>query len=126
MNNPQLRELPVLERFLAALNIGVANFTLCDIRDGWSARFDACATASLHYCMDGSGVLMTQHGESVSLSSHSFVLLPPGVAYKIESGKSCILRETDRGVSVTGLGRKRCPPSRLVVAPKVFQPRAAN
>jgi AraC-like DNA-binding protein len=97
MNNPQLRELPVLERFLAALNIGVANFTLCDIRDGWSARFDACATASLHYCMEGSGVLITQHGERVSLSSHSFVLLPPGVAYKIESGKSATLRETDRG-----------------------------
>ena len=96
MNDAQLRELPVLERFLAALNIGVANFTLCDIRDGWSARFEACATASLHYCMDGSGVLITQHGERVSLSAHSFVLLPPGIDYKIESGKSCATRETNR------------------------------
>ena len=97
MNDLYLRELPVLERFLGALNIGVANFTLCDIRDGWSARFDACATASLHYCMGGSGVLITQDGESISLSSHSFVLLPPGVAYKIESGASCALNETDHG-----------------------------
>lgn len=97
MNNKHLREISVLEQFLAALNIGVANFTLCDIRDGWSARFDACTTASLHYCMDGSGALITEQGESISLSSHSFVLLPPGVAYKIESGKSCALNETDRG-----------------------------
>ncbi|MCR4470477.1 AraC family transcriptional regulator [Burkholderia sp. SCN-KJ] len=97
MNNPRLREIPILERFLAAVNIGMAKFTLCDIRDGWSARFDACATASLHYCMDGSGVLITQQGESVSLSSHSFVLLPPRVAYKIEGAKSCTQPETDRG-----------------------------
>lgn len=96
MNNAQLCEVPVLERFLAALDIGVANFTLCDIRNGWSARFEACATASLHYCMDGSGVLITQHGERVTLSAHSFVLLPPGTGYKIESGKSCTMRETNR------------------------------
>ncbi|MBP0595830.1 helix-turn-helix transcriptional regulator [Paraburkholderia sp. LEh10] len=96
MNNAQLPELPVLERFLAALDIGVANFTLCDVRDGWSTRFEACRTASLHYCMDGSGALITQHGERVSLSAHSFVLLPPGIAYKIESGKSCTTHETNR------------------------------
>ncbi|MFM0498275.1 helix-turn-helix domain-containing protein [Paraburkholderia caledonica] len=96
MSNPRLPELPVLERFLASLNIGVANFTLCDIRDGSSARFDACSTASLHYCMDGSGFLTTQLGERVSLSLHSFVLLPPGVAYKIESSKPSVMHETDR------------------------------
>src|SRR5215813_7973987 len=86
MTSPVIFELPVLERFLAALDIGVANFTLCDIRDGWSARFDACATASLHYCMEGNGALVTQSGERIALSSHSFVLLPPGIAYAIESG----------------------------------------
>jgi AraC-like DNA-binding protein len=96
MNNAQLRKLPVLERFLAALQIAVANFTLCEIRHGWSARFEACATASLHYCMYGSGVLITRHRERVSLSAHSFVLLPPGIGYKIESGKSCATRETNR------------------------------
>ncbi|TCK33489.1 AraC-like DNA-binding protein [Paraburkholderia sp. BL8N3] len=88
MSNPPLFGLPVLERFLAALDIGVTNFTLCDIRDGWSARFDACATASLHYCMDGSGTLVTQDGQHIVLNSHSFVLLPPGVAYRILSGGS--------------------------------------
>ncbi|MBN3762189.1 AraC family transcriptional regulator [Burkholderia sp. Ac-20365] len=90
-------ELPVLERFLAALDIGVANFTLCDIRDGWSARFDACATASLHYCMEGSGALVTQGGERIALTSHSFVLLPPGTAYRIESSTSLPANETRHG-----------------------------
>ena len=88
---------PVLERFLSALDIGVANFTLCDIRDGWSARFDACATASLHYCMEGSGALVTQTGERIALSLHSFVLLPPGVAYRIESEHPLPSGETNHG-----------------------------
>jgi AraC family transcriptional regulator, activator of mtrCDE len=95
MANGAIFELPVLERFLAALDIGVANFTLCDIRDGWSARFDACTTASLHYCMEGTGALVTQGGERIALTSHSFVLLPPGVAYRIESSRSMPANETN-------------------------------
>ncbi|AMM18797.1 cupin (plasmid) [Burkholderia sp. PAMC 28687] len=97
MTNLTLAGFPILERFLAALDIGVANFTLCDIRDGWSARFDACATASLHYCMEGSGALVTQGEERISLSPHSFVLLPPGVAYRIESGGTSPTSETNHG-----------------------------
>lgn len=97
MTNLTLAGLPILERFLAALDIGVANFTLCDIRDGWSARFDACATASLHYCMEGSGALVTRGGERISLSPHSFVLLPPGVAYRMEGGGSSPTSETNHG-----------------------------
>jgi AraC-like DNA-binding protein len=97
MTNLTLVGLPILECFLAALDIGVANFMLCDIRDGWSARFDACATASLHYCMEGSGALVTQDGERISLSSHSFVLLPPGVAYRIEGGGASPMSETNHG-----------------------------
>lgn len=97
MTSRAIFELPVLEHFLAALDIGVANFTLCDIRDGWSARFDACATASLHYCMEGSGALVTQTGERIALGLHSFVLLPPGIAYAIESGRPSPCNETNHG-----------------------------
>ncbi|WP_186193658.1 helix-turn-helix domain-containing protein [Burkholderia gladioli] len=79
---------PALERFLAALDIGVANFTMCDIRDGWSAQFDACATVSLHYCMEGKGTLVTQTDDRIPMDLHSFVLLPPGTAYAIESNCS--------------------------------------
>ena len=76
---------PILDHLLAAFDIGVANFTLCDIRDGWSVRFDACKTCSLHYCMAGTGALVMQDGERIALNSHSFVMLPPRVAYRIES-----------------------------------------
>ncbi|MCR4470457.1 AraC family transcriptional regulator [Burkholderia sp. SCN-KJ] len=103
----------VLDRFLAALDIGVANFTLCDIRDGWSVRFDACTTASLHYCMGGCGTLQVQDGERILLRSHSFVLLPPGVAYRIESANSSPSQRVDRARLSAWSSRETVPTVRV-------------
>lgn len=74
-----------LDHLLAALDIGVTHFTVCDIRDGWGMRFDACKTASLHYCLAGVGTLAVHGAPPIQLESHTFALLPPGVAYRLES-----------------------------------------
>lgn len=76
---------PLLDRLLATLDVGVVNFTVCDIRDGVSVRFDACKTVSVHYCMSGSGALVVENQDRIELSSHSFVMLPPGLSYSLES-----------------------------------------
>ncbi|HEX7030945.1 MAG TPA: AraC family transcriptional regulator [Gammaproteobacteria bacterium] len=86
----QMMELPssarmVLDHLLATLDVGVTHFTVCDIRDGWGMRFDACRTASLHYCLAGDGRLTVNGMPSIQLEQHTFVLLPPGIAYRIES-----------------------------------------
>jgi len=75
----------VLDHLLAVLDIGVTHFTVCDIRHGWGLRFDACKTASLHYCLTGVGALTIQGALPIQLEPHTFVLLPPGVAYRLES-----------------------------------------
>jgi hypothetical protein len=85
-----MSELPssahiVLDHLLAVLDIGVTHFTVCDIRDGWGMRFDACKTASLHYCLAGVGTLAVHGALPIQLEPHTFVLLPPGVAYRLES-----------------------------------------
>lgn len=77
-----------LDRLLAVLDIGVTHFTVCDIRDGWGTCFDACKTASLHYCLDGAGALAVRGAPPIQLEPHTFVLLPPGVAYRIESAST--------------------------------------
>ena len=89
-HNCPMSELPptahmVLDHLLAALDIGVTHFTICDIRDGWGVRLDAFKTASLHYCLEGAGTLAVHGAAPIQLEPHSFVLLPPGVAYRIES-----------------------------------------
>jgi AraC-like DNA-binding protein len=74
-----------LDHFLAVLDIGVTHFTTCDIRDGWGLRFDACRTASLHYCLEGMGALAVHGAPPIELEPHTFVLLPPRVTYRLES-----------------------------------------
>ncbi len=88
MPKPTSSAYMALDRFLAVLDIGVTHFTTCDVRDGWGLRFDACATASLHYCLEGAGTLAAHGAAPVRLDPHTFVLLPPGVAYRFESVSS--------------------------------------
>jgi AraC-like DNA-binding protein len=78
----------ILDHLLAVLDIGVAHFTVCDIRKGWGMRFDSCKTATLHYCLAGTGSLVVRGLPPIRLESHGFVLLPPGVDYRLESGSS--------------------------------------
>jgi len=48
-------------------------------------RFDSCNTASLHYCLGGVGTLAVRGLPPIQVEPHTFVLLPPGVAYSLES-----------------------------------------
>ena len=86
----------VLDHLLAVLDIGVTHFTVCDIRNGWGLRFDACKAASLHYCLAGVGTLAVHGALPIQLEPHTFVLLPPGVAYRLESASSKRVRLENR------------------------------
>jgi len=81
-----------LDHLLAFLDIGVTHFTVCDIRAGWGMRFDACKTASLHYCLAGVGTLGVHDAPPIQLEPHTFVLLPPRVAYRLESASPTPVR----------------------------------
>jgi hypothetical protein len=41
-------------------------------------RFDACKTASLHYCLEDVGALAADGAVPIQLEPQIFVLLPPG------------------------------------------------
>jgi AraC family transcriptional activator of mtrCDE len=76
----------LLERFLAAFDVGVAAFTSCDVRHGWQLVFEPSQSASLHYCLAGTGTMSVGNGAPIAVEQHSFVLLPPRVAYSFEAG----------------------------------------
>jgi AraC family transcriptional regulator, activator of mtrCDE len=99
----------VLDHLLAALDLGVANFSLCDVRKGWGVSFEACSTASLHYCLAGSGTLVTDEADCVMLDAHSFVLLPPGVAYQIDTAGRTAARTVSRARVGSGPVRETAP-----------------
>ena len=71
----------VPDHWLAALDIGVTHFTVCDIRDGCGVRLDGCRMASLHYCLSGVGTLAVHRARPIRLDPHTFVLLPPRIAF---------------------------------------------
>lgn len=70
-----------LDYFLAAMDIGVPHLKVREISESWGMRVDAFKSASLHYCLEGAGVLAVHGGPSIPLEPHTFVLLQPGVAY---------------------------------------------
>lgn len=75
--------MELIDRFLANMEVGVGAFTSCDIRSGYQLTFEACSTASLHYCLAGHGALRIRNGPTTTLRQHSFVLVPSGVIYSI-------------------------------------------
>ncbi|HYG41910.1 MAG TPA: AraC family transcriptional regulator [Bordetella sp.] len=76
----------VLDHLLATLDIGVARFTVCDIRNEWGVHLDASKMPTLHYCLEGVGTLTALGSPAIRLEPHTFVVLPPGSAYRMESG----------------------------------------
>jgi AraC-like DNA-binding protein len=102
-----------LDHLLAALDIGVTHFTVCDIRNGWGMRLDAGKTASLHYSLEGVGTLTVHGSPPVQLEPHTFVLLPPGVAYRIESASSESARLEHRA-SLCGASSHESVPTLIV------------
>src|SRR3546814_21101901 len=87
----------VLDNLLATLEIGVIHFRVCDIRDGWELRLPANKLPSLHYVLEGVGTLLAHNTPPISLQPHTFVLCPPGIAYRVEGrseerrvGKECV------------------------------------
>jgi AraC family transcriptional regulator, activator of mtrCDE len=99
----------VLDHLLASLDLGVANFSLCDVRKGWGVSFEACTTASLHYCLAGNGTLVTDGANRMALDAHSFVLLPPGVTYRIDAADRTAAQTVSRARVGNGLVRETAP-----------------
>ena len=103
----------VLDHLLAALDIGVTHFTVCDIRDGWGMRLDSCQSASLHYCLEGAGTLTVHGSPPIQLEPHTFVLLPSGIAYRIESA-SQEPAQLEHRVSLCGASSRESVPTLVV------------
>jgi AraC-like DNA-binding protein len=104
---------PVLDHLLAALDIGVTHFTVCDIRHGWGMGLDASKAPSLHYCLEGVGTLTAEGSAPIQLEPHTFVLLPPGVAYRIES-VSARSAQLERRASLCGASSYESVPTLIV------------
>ena len=75
--------MELIDRLLANMEVGVAGFSLCDVRVGAQLTFSDSPTASLHYCLEGKGEIRLRNGPTFTMRQHSFALVPSGVVYTL-------------------------------------------
>lgn len=74
----------MLDQLLAALDVQVNAFAICDVSTGWRLNFEADGKPSVHYVMSGSGAIRLPALAPIPLFQDSLVILPKGVAHAFE------------------------------------------
>lgn len=74
-----------LDSLLRVLDVRVEPFAVCDVRQAGVLPLQPQACATFHYVLTGRGALsVEEHGRYI-LRAHSVVILPPGLAQRIEA-----------------------------------------
>ena len=66
----------ILDKLLTTLRVRLHAFALCEIQEGYRLGFDPMDAVSIHYVLEGSGVLQIGNGASVAFSPHSIMVVP--------------------------------------------------
>lgn len=76
----------LLERLLEGLDVEVAPFAVCEVREGAAFVLEGGTNASLHYILSGAGVARPQAGPAFALSPHTVLVAPPGYDITVACG----------------------------------------
>lgn len=93
----------LLDDLLTGLEVRVDAFALCRVARGRALGLHAMPSPIIHYALHGPGVLQVEGGPAIPFAQHSFILLPPGRAHRLEApdsgGVGCVVdgvEELDR------------------------------
>lgn len=95
----------LLERLLAGLEVVVAPFAVCDVRGSAHLAVPAADEATLHYVLAGAGTARTPGAADVALRPHTFMVLPPGLAHRVEPARGSVIPELSCGDLAAGMRR---------------------
>lgn len=74
----------MLDQLLAALDVQVKAFAVCEISVGWRLTFNADQTPSVHYVLSGVGALRVPDHGPITLSQDTLVILPKEFPHAFE------------------------------------------
>ena len=77
----------LLDRLLEGLDVNVAPFAICEIRQGSSAIVEDKGGAFLHYVLDGFGIARSLTGAEYRLTPHTVLVAPPGTCLVMSCGE---------------------------------------
>ncbi len=127
----------LLDDLLTGLEVRVDAFALCRVARGRALAQHAMPSPIIHYALRGPGVLRVEGGPAIPFAQHGFILLPPGLAHRLEAPESgavdCVVDAveklerlpaladgllevqsgggTDRGVDVSRPAVRTCQPA---------------
>jgi AraC-like DNA-binding protein len=76
----------LLERLFENLDLKVDPFATCAVAAGWRLRLPSRDWVTLHYTLQGEGVLQLGTGERMPLFPGSLAVIPPGTLHSVECG----------------------------------------
>lgn len=77
----------LLDRLLEGLDVNVAPFAICEIRQGASAIVEDAAGAALHYVLEGSGIARSLTGAQYRLTPHTVLIAPAHTCLVVSCGE---------------------------------------
>lgn len=66
----------VLDRLLTTLSVRLHAFAICEIRRGYRLSFDPMEAVTIHYVLEGSGILQSGDGEEWPYKPHCIMVVP--------------------------------------------------
>lgn len=77
----------LLEKLLAGLEVTVRPFAVCDVRGDAHIAMKPSEFATVHYTLAGAGLVRVAGSPAVEVLPYSFMIVPPGVAQRIEPAR---------------------------------------
>ena len=75
----------LLEKLLDGLEVTVQPFAVCDVRGDSHLTINASDFATVHYTLAGAGLVRVVGTRAVAARPYSFIIVPPGMAQRIEA-----------------------------------------
>lgn len=85
MNNKNMTEISILERYLANLCVEVEPFAVCLLDRGWRLSLPGPPCAMLHFVVEGEGWLSCRDGTHTQIGPNWVVIIPAGKDHSLDS-----------------------------------------
>ncbi len=89
--------MAALEKLLSAFDVEVDPFAICDVRQGWRLDLAGQGCVTVHFALQGAGLLRLGDGGPVPFEPNTIVLIPRAMTQSIAThgaGRSCTGDET--------------------------------
>jgi hypothetical protein len=83
------------DRLIEDLEVGVAAFAICDVRQDAKCVIREDTNTTVHYVLSGTGTAWQASGQSFPLAPHTFLVLPPGAPVAVANQQGADLQPSD-------------------------------